>query len=197
VIVHRTKRLPTEQIVTLQGIPATTIERTLLDLCGTLTKRRAAIALDNALMRGLTTLGAIDHCLFLTARRGRNGCGVLRDLMKARLGLNTAPNSPLETVIHEMLFDSSLPTPMLQHVIRDERGAFVARPDFVYPTERLVIEGHSKLWHWGQLAESEDLEKHNSLSRLGFRILYVTWQDATTHRDRTVAAIARLLQAAA
>jgi very-short-patch-repair endonuclease len=67
----------------------------------------------------------------------------------------------------------------------------------VYPTERLVIEGHSKLWHWGQLAESEDLEKHNSLSRLGFRILYVTWQDATTHRDRTVATIARLLQAAA
>ncbi|HEV3473182.1 MAG TPA: hypothetical protein VG408_08270 [Actinomycetota bacterium] len=197
VIVHRTKRLPAEQIITIEGIRSTSIERTLLDLCGVMVKRKAAIALDNALMRGLTTLGSIDHCLFLTARRGRNGCGVLRDLMKARVGLNTAPNSPLETVIHEMLFESSLPIPVLQHVITDDTGVFVARPDFLYPEEKLIIEGHSKTWHWGERAESRDLEKHNKLLALGYSIMYVTWQDATTYRERTVATIARLLTAAA
>ncbi len=126
IVLHVTKRLPREQIIVVKGISSTNVERTLLDLAGLLTERRAAIALDDALRRGQTTLGALDHCLYLTARRGRNGCGVLRRLVHERIGLLEPPNSGLETVIFEMIKASPLPIPRLQHEIRDPQGRFIA-----------------------------------------------------------------------
>lgn len=126
VICHYTTRLPKEQVITVQGVPATSIERTLLDLCGHVGRRRAAIALDHALHGGMTTLGLLDRCLYLTARRGRDGCAVLRDLIHERLELEEYPNSPLETAIFELLASSSLPMPKLQHAVFDEAGNFVA-----------------------------------------------------------------------
>jgi hypothetical protein len=196
VIVHYTTWLPREQVGRIQNIPTTSIERTLLDLCGQMTLRRAAIALDNALHRGLTTLGAIDHCLYLTARRGRNGCGILRNLMHERLDLGEAPNTPLETVIFEMIANSTLPLPDPQVPIYDENGTFLARPDFLYRREKLILEGHSRMWHWGKEAESRDLERHNRLCALGYRVLYLTWADATRYSTRSLVTIESMLQAA-
>jgi hypothetical protein len=193
ITVHLTTWMPSEQVTTTAGIPVTTIERTLLDLAGQLPRRRAAIALDNALRRGLTTIGSLDHCLWLTARRGRNGCGVLRDLVKERWSLVEAPTSPLETVVFELLIGSGLPTPVLQHEIRDSEGAFVARVDFAYPESKLIIEGHSKQWHWGVEAGSRDLARHNALTALGWTILYVTWEDATQRRESTIARVTQLI----
>ena len=186
IVVHLTKRLPHEQITKRDALPCTTVERTLMDLCAQWDHRRAAIAIDQALFRRLTTLGSLDHCLFLTARRGRNGCGRLRTHLKKRLTLTTFPNSPLETVIFEMIVDAGLPLPELQYVIRDQRGHFIARPDFVYPEQRLIIEGHSKLWHSGVYAEEGDRARGAKLLQEGFRVVYLSWADAISHRDRTV-----------
>lgn len=193
IVVHLTKRLPPEQVVTLEGIPATSVERTLLDLCGQMPRRRAAIALDNALFRGLTTIGDLDFCLFRTARQGRNGCAVLRDLVKERLDLTAVPNSALETVMFEELFAPGfVPMPELQYEIFDASGGFVARPDFVYPDEKIVIEGHSSLWHGGKEARTHDLERHDDLVANDYRVLYVTWPDVTQYLQQTVARIRQL-----
>lgn len=195
IVVHLTKWMPAEQVVVVRGIPTTSIERTLLDLSGRLPRRRAAIALDDALRRGLTTMGSLDHCLWLTARRGRDGCGVLRALMKERWDLEMVPNSPLETVILEMLMQSGLPIPALQHEIKAPDGTLVARVDFAYPDRKVIIEGHSKQWHWGAEAESNDLRRHNALVALGWRILYVTWHDVVKRREHTLARVEDLISA--
>jgi hypothetical protein len=187
IVVRVTNRLPREQIVMRRSIPVTSIERTLLDLAGRLPAPRNVIALDHALHRGLTTLGALDHCLQITARRGRNGCGVLRRLMKERAGLEVFPNSPLETLILQMIVRSHLPMPELQMEIYDSSG-LIGRPDFVYPEEKVIIEGHSKLWHTGTYIEKRDLEKHERYVRAGFRPLYVTWADASIQRSATTIA---------
>ncbi len=191
--IHVTTRLPREHVAIVQNIPCTSIERTLLDLCGQVRRRRAAIALDHALHRGLTTLGALDHCLYLTARRGRNGCGVLRELVKARLDLREFPNSPLETVVFDMIAGSGLPYPELQHEIFDDAGRFVARPDFVYPAEKLVVEAHSKLWHDNKEVASHDAAKYRRLKDLGYEVAYVTWADATEYSTGTLRKIEVLL----
>lgn len=193
IVVHLTKRLPQEQIAKVEGIPCTTIERTLLDLCGQFDLRRSAIAIDNALFRGLTTIGSLDHCLFLTARQGRNGCGRLRTHLKKRMGLGEFPNSPLETVIFEMICAAGLPLPRLQHEIRDGFGYVIARPDFFYPEANLAIEGHSRLWHSGPAATDSDRAREARLLEEGIRVVYIGWADAVTHADRTIALIHRHL----
>jgi hypothetical protein len=193
VIAHATKRLPPEQLTLVQSIPATCIERTLMSLCVQLSRRDCAIALDNALFRGLTSVGAIDYCLFRTARQGRAGSRLLRELIQERVELDQVPNTALETVIFELLVAAGIPVPELQHEIFDRQGNFVARPDFLFPDQGLILEGHSKLWHTGALAAKRDALREERLSELGYRIVYVTWTDATRYSEQTVARIGRLL----
>jgi len=191
ITVHTTTRLPRDHVTITKGIPCTTIERTLLDLCGSLRERQAAIAIDNALFRGLTSIGNCDHCLYLAARRGRPGCAVLRRKIKARWELDEFPNSPLETVAFEFFAGSSLPMPELQCEIHDSDGSFVARPDFLYRDARLVIEAHSRFWHSGVEARKSDLVRHERLTVAGYRAIYLTWADLTRDADSTERLIER------
>ena len=193
IVVHHTNWLPGEQMTVLERIPVTSVERTLMSLCALLPRHRAAIAVDHALNNGLTTLALIDRHLYFTARRGRDGCATLRELMKERLTLDGVPTSPLETVIFEMIVADALPLPKPQFEIHDEMGSFVARPDFVYPEEKLIVEGHSRRWHEGDAARRRDSRKHDALEQLGYRIVYVTWGDATRRKTSTTQLIRRML----
>lgn len=194
ITVHETKWLPERQIHELNGIPTTSIERTLMMLCVQLSKRNAAIAVDNALYRGLTTLGDLDFCLYLTCRQGRGGSTLLRHLIQSRASIDKIPSTPLETVILDALLEGELPAPCVQFEVRDHQGLFVARPDFVYPEAKLVIEGHSKLWHTGYEASETDAKRHFDLESLGHRVLYATWADATRYRKQLVKRVRMLLE---
>ena len=194
IVVHQTNWLPWEQISRMRGIPLTSVERTLMSLCASSSPRRAAIYVDQAITRGLTTLAAIDRHLWLTARRGRDGCHLLRELKDERWGLDVVPTTPLETIIFEMLVRHDLQLPKAQVDVCDETGRFVARPDFLYPKEKIVIEGHSRRWHSGFEAVKKDEERFRDLSANGYRIVCVTWADATRNAAGTVALIRRMLE---
>jgi len=194
IVVHRTNWLPWEQISRRNGIPVTSVERTLMSLCAQLAPRRAAIVLDQAITMGLTTLASVDRHLWLTARQGRDGCRLLRELKIERWNVGSVPTTALETVIFEMMVDHALPVPKLQVEIRDLDGRFVAKPDFLYPEEKLVIEGHSRQWHEGHAAMKSDEERFARLSGLGYRVVFVTWADATRNGAGTSALIRRMLE---
>jgi hypothetical protein len=194
IVVHETTWLPARQVQEIDGIPTTSIERTLMMLCVQLSKRDSAIAIDNSLARGITTLGDLDFCLYLTARQGRGGSRVLRELIRSRARLDRIPTTPLETVILEALIEGELPPPRVQFEIHDNDGRFVAKPDFVYPEARLVIEGHSRLWHLGATSQARDADRHNDLERLRYRVVYATWPDATRYRRQLVNRVRDLLQ---
>lgn len=183
--VHHTNRMPRDHIVSVGGIACSSVERTLLDLGAVVSPGRVAVALDHALLTGMTTLGAVDHCLYFTARRGRRGCRVLRELIARRWNLLEPPNSPLETVIFDLLVGYGLPLPDPQVEIYDSAGRFIARPDFVYPQQRAVIEGHSKQWHSMPQQRADDLVRHERLVAERYRVLYVTWYDVTVIRTPT------------
>lgn len=193
VTVHHTKRLPRCHVVRAQGIAVTSVERTLFDLCGHVPRRQASIAVDHALHSGLTTVGALDHCLYLTARRGREGGAGLRRLVRERAELREYPNSPLETVVFNLLVEGRMKMPELQVPLYDRSG-FIARPDFVWRDEKLVVEAHSFLWHENEVVKDIDRNKHERLVAAGHRILYVTWVDATTYGPATLRAVERALE---
>ncbi|HET7481226.1 MAG TPA: type IV toxin-antitoxin system AbiEi family antitoxin domain-containing protein [Actinomycetota bacterium] len=193
VIVDQTKRLPDEQIRTVRAIPTTSVERTLMMLCVRMRPSECRIAVDNALFRGLTTVAALDYCLFRTCRQGRGGSTLLREIVRERASIDGVPNSPLETLVLQALLDAELPVPKLQHEIRDDHGNFVARPDFVYPGQKVVIEAHSKLWHGGVSSHLRDAQRHRSMESLGFEIVYATFSDATRYRRQFGALVEDLL----
>jgi hypothetical protein len=58
---------------TIEGIPVTSVERTLLDLAGLVPARTAGLCLDDALRRRLTTLGRLQKALSENGGVGRKG----------------------------------------------------------------------------------------------------------------------------
>lgn len=106
--------------------------------------------------------------------------------------LKHTPHSPLETRLFQVFAGSSLPRPELQYTIHDE-GLFVARVDFCYPEQRLVIEAESWKHHSGRNDWGRDVERRNRLLALGWQVFQVTWEDVTDFPDRTIDRIATLL----
>ncbi len=196
IIVHVTDRLPHQQRSRASGFPITSIERTLLDLGAVCTERKVAIALDDALLRELTTVRDLDECLRLTARRGRRGCGVLRHLLKRRMGLRVPPHSPAETVLFDLLCQSSLPRPELQYQVDFSDGSSVY-PDFAWPDRRFAVEMDGYRHHWGREAFERDRARLNKLTFIDWKVMFATWHEATQNPAGLVHRIERGYEAAA
>jgi hypothetical protein len=186
VIVHFTKRLPDDQLTQIRRIPVTSVERTLLGLAAQWRAQKVAVAVDDVFRRGLSDPEKVDRFLAKTARRGRDGCAVLRRLAKQRSTQGGIATSPLESIIYQLLTDSHLPMPELQTEIHDDSGCFVAKVDFLYRAHRLIIEAQSYKWHAGYTGWARDMDRFNRLSALGYRILQVTWEDATRNKEATL-----------
>jgi hypothetical protein len=190
--VHHTTRLPTDHCTAIRGVPCTTIERTLFDICGTLRELDAAIALDDALRRKLTTLPSLDRCLSQVARRGRNGSAVLRRLVRTREALLAVPESPLETEFLQLIARSGLPIPTPQFEVR-HNGRFIARVDFAYPEQRLAIELDSYSFHSDQASWGRDRDRLSALSSISWRVKGVRKQQMAEAPRQIVNDIANLL----
>jgi hypothetical protein len=49
----------------------------------------------------------------------------------------------------------------------------------------VIVEGHSRLWQTGWELEERDRIRHDRLVELGYRIIYVGWEDAVGNPEGT------------
>lgn len=112
-------------------------------------------------------------------RQGVSGSDVLRKLVDLRVTAAECDGEQDEPP-HSA---SEAPAPVRQLSIRDKVGRVVARPDFAYPDQRLAIECQSYRWHFGRRRWHHDLERSNELTRLGWRVLYFTWDQLRMEPD--------------
>jgi very-short-patch-repair endonuclease len=100
------------------------------------------------------------------------------------------PGSGWENKLGRALERDGLPKLIRQHVVRDERGVFVARVDLAYPDKRLYIEFDGSQ-HADPRQRKTDLDRQNRLSALGWRPLRFIDTDL-----RTLTAISSKVRAA-
>jgi hypothetical protein len=132
IVIHETLGFEPNDTVMRDAIPVTSVEVTLLDLGAVVAEWTVEQALDAALHRRLTTMPSVQSTLERLARRGRDGCGVLRAILEQRAPIIGVAESPAETSMLRMLLRNGLPVPVLQYEIR-ERGTLLARVDAAYP----------------------------------------------------------------
>jgi very-short-patch-repair endonuclease len=172
VIVHRRRAGDEVRRVVKEHIPTTGIERTLLDLAGSLSPARAGLALDDALHRRLTNLDDLEKELV----QGRRGARALRALIEARDASDAAVESRLESAFLRLIRRHRLPVPLVQYRV-EQGGSVVARLDFAYPVCLLGIETDGYRWHGGRERWSADLRRENRLKLLGWTILRFSSED--------------------
>jgi hypothetical protein len=134
---HCVRRLDPEDVTELNGIPVTTVARTLVDLCAVEPPRRVERALEQAYVLRLIAPGAVEDALERSnGRRTR----VLRALL-AQEGRPTLTRSELEEAFLALCRGGGLPDPEVNVHLH---GYEV---DFLWRRERRVVEVDGYAFH--------------------------------------------------
>jgi hypothetical protein len=175
-VVHESKALQPVDIDFADGIPVAAPGLTLLQLGAVCHVSVVEMALDAAETRKLVDRRSLDVMLARLGRSGRNGAGVLRELLEGRDPAGKPSESPMETRVLQALRKCGLPDPVRQHEIY-WGGEFVARVDLAYPQWKIAIEYDSDEHHAGDLAHRRDATRRSKMVRADWLPLTATLDD--------------------
>jgi very-short-patch-repair endonuclease len=178
----------TEDIATVDGIPVTSVARTILDLAGVLQKDPLLHAIEEADRRETFDLGAMERVL---ARRPRAKGRV--KLLEILADYRDAPDlrSKLERDFHALVKRAKLPPPQLNTMV----AGFLV--DVCWPQWRLVAELDGRNFHARRRAFETDRIKDATFQRHGYRILRITYKRVHEQPDAVLSDILALARLAA
>jgi hypothetical protein len=184
VVVHCVRRLHPDDRTVVDGIPVTSLARTLLDVAETEPLRRLERAFEEAERQRLFDLRALE--LLCERSRGRRGVRPLRALMAQAIE-PPATRSELERRFLDVCRDAGLPAPAMNVVVagHDVDAAWLDR--------RLVVELDSRAFHHTRTAFEADRVRDGVLQVAGQRVLRVTHRRLETEPHAVVATVRALL----
>lgn len=191
VTVHLSTYLDRIDRVTIEGLPATSATRTIIDLAAVCSAKQLEVALDAGVRDLLTTEAFLYRRLAQLDLGHRRGSATLRELLSDGIRCH----SELERAFAQLVRRAGLPRPVPQQVFRHD-GRFVARVDFSFPNG-LVVEVHGRKPHATGHQQQRDLERTNELSLVGEAVLQFTTSDVYERPDYVLATVARGLDRAA
>ncbi|HUV10728.1 MAG TPA: type IV toxin-antitoxin system AbiEi family antitoxin domain-containing protein [Acidimicrobiia bacterium] len=183
VVVHRLADLHPRWVTDVDGVRATTVARTLVDLGAVASPRTVEAALDRASGRRLVTYREARDAMVAVARKGRTGVGTMRLLLETRVG-QEHPAGVLEARMQSLLDRESLPPARSEFVVVDEHGGFVAVVDFAYPDRRLAIEVDGYEFHSSPDAFDHGHARDRLLIAEEWAVLHFGWADVERRAER-------------
>jgi len=157
---------PASEAITVRGLRATRLHRTLRDLSRRLPAVEVLVAMDMAIAKGLATATALERCA---------GTRKLRTIA----ALAAPAESPMETRLRWLLIHRGLPSPEVQVNLGDDKNRF-GRADLYYPAARLIVE-YDGSNHRDRLVA--DNRRQNLLLSAGFQLLRFTATDIYNRPD--------------
>ncbi len=194
-IVHRRVFWLPGDATSVNGIPVTSVERTIVDLASVAPRRRVERSLDAALLLPAVSIETISRRLEATARQGRNGTTRLRGLLAERVAERNPIESPLERDFLSLVRERRMPEPVAQYPVMVD-GHIVARLDFAYPELKLGIELDGYAFHSSREAFERDRHRLTTLGNEGWRILVFTRKQVNDHPVYVEKAVLRAYDAA-
>ncbi|MCO4275497.1 type IV toxin-antitoxin system AbiEi family antitoxin domain-containing protein [Pseudarthrobacter sp. HLT3-5] len=161
-VVTHTRSLQTADIVFVDGMPCTSLERTVVDCCLMLTYRQALVLIDHALRMG-ADLEKIRRMSASLA--GRNG---VRTLRRAIENADARSESPGETLTRELIHRLCIEPPELQVVAWSADGQY-----------RLDFDGRVKYFDYEPTDEViyKERQREKALTEEGWTFIRIKWQD--------------------
>jgi hypothetical protein len=181
---HLVRGLDLRDVTEYEGVPITTIPRTLLDLAELLPKQRLKRAIEE-LDRQREFDGAAVQEL-LQRSPGRRGLKPLRSLL-AEFDWDPLTRSELEALFFDFCVERGLPIPAMNASIL---GYTV---DAHWPGTNLIVEIDSRAFHLNPKAFEEDRERDANLMLAGYRVLRITYRQLMREPDELARKIRTLL----
>jgi hypothetical protein len=165
---------------TVEGIPVTSLPRTLLDVAEVVDPRRLARAVEEAERRRLLDLAAIEEVM--SRGHGRHG---LRRLQAAIATYRPRPftRSELEQRFMDLVQDAGLPLPSQNMYLH---GFEV---DAVWHDHKLIVELDGYEFHHTKDAFERDRDRDARLRAGGWTVLRFSWRQVIDQPATVIAAL--------
>jgi very-short-patch-repair endonuclease len=180
--------LPADEIEVVDGIPVTSVSRTLFDLASVLSERQLERAMNEAKVRRLTSRLSLPH--FLERYPRRRGAAKLRRLLGSKRAGGITRND-FEELFVAFLDANRLPRPRLNATLTI-RGWFL-EPDCIWDEQRLLLELDGREVHGTEQAFESDRQRDRILLVEGWRSTRVTWRQLHDEPAAIAADLRRLL----
>ncbi len=188
IVCHRTV-LPLDERDVVEGLPVTSVHRTIFDLASVLGRRRQLErAMNEAEVRGLTDRLSIPDLLERHPRA--RGAGTLRGLLAEKVPGGITVNDFEEDFV-AFLDAHSLPWPALNAPLA-ARGRFF-KIDCLWRDHGLAIELDGRAAHGTAAAFEADRERDRILQAEGWRTARLTWRQLRDDPEAVAADLRRLL----
>lgn len=163
-----------DDVVQVDGVPCTSLARTVADLSCTASVDEVVIAGDSALARNPSLRAALAEALEYRGRR--QGIAAARRIIAFLDGRSESPGESLSRLRMEQI---GMPAPSLQEVVHTPEGEFVARTDFHWKEHRIVgeFDGMGKYGGDGPDVLRREKLREDALRDLGFHVIRWTWAE--------------------
>jgi Protein of unknown function (DUF559)/Transcriptional regulator, AbiEi antitoxin len=182
-VVHRTVCLPENEVTRCEGIPVTSVTRTLLDLAEVIPRRALERAMDEAERLRVFDERALREVL--ESHPGRRGSPLIAAVLEDHAVGSTLTRSELEERFLALCEDAGIEGP--------EVNAKVGRyeVDFLWPEKRLIVETDGEQSHRTRAAFERDRARDARLTAMGYRVMRFTHRQIT-REPRTVERLLRV-----
>jgi len=188
-VVHSSRLAPID-VCHYTGAPATSAERTAVDLARSLPRLDGLPVLDAALRTGMVSRRELQEEL---GRHGRRrGIVTARELVALA---DARAESPMESRSRLRCVDGGLPAPEFQVEVRADGRRY--RLDMAWPAQKVALEYDGLEFHGSHASVRRDRERHNWLTAQGWTIVYATAHQILATPEELIAQLFRALYAAA
>jgi very-short-patch-repair endonuclease len=168
----------------MDGIPVTSLPRTLLDLAEVVPQDHVTRAIEEAERKRIFDRKALEE--LLQRSPGRRGRRPLRAILTDAV-IEPATRAELERRFHQLIQKAGLPKPKINTLVE---GFEV---DVCWPSHRLIVELDGYETHQTRKAFEDDRERDVALLLAGYRVVRVTWRQLTRQPDQVTSRLRRLL----
>ena len=164
----------------IDGLPATSGTRTIIELIGRVSGQALGNAMDSAVRLRLTAPSVVRRRLDELGRRGRAGVCEFDEMMAA-----AEVESWLERNFLRLLAKHGIPAPSVQRVYRKD-GVRLARVDFDFAPLPILVEVGGQRGYMSSDDRRRKEHRRNELQLLGKVIYFFTTEDVVHHPDYVI-----------
>lgn len=176
--VHRCGPVPGGQVAVVDGLTVTSIERTVVDLAGEISRARLGFVVDDLLAGRRTSLVKLGGVLAEVRRRGRVGGATLASLLDERAGRPT-PRSLLEQRLDDAIAAAGLGAGIAEYPLPGT-AALTGFVDRAFPEARLILEADGRRWHTRTADYRRDRQRDRHAAMAGWQTVRIAWEELET-----------------
>jgi very-short-patch-repair endonuclease len=186
---HRDGTLVCADRIVIEGIPCSSLARTLLDIAASESPRTLRYAITQAEVERIFDL--IEVVDLLRRSKGRRGVARLRVGIENHDPQEQETRLELEKKLLRLFKRGRLRSPEVNGHLLVEGISLM--PDFIWREAGLIVEADGRRVHGTLAAFEKDRERDQRLAAAGWTVIHVTWRQVADEPQRLLQTIRTLL----